>query len=43
MESSIMVCRLKTGEGHAVPLTSDGYLDNRFDRIVSYAEVGCAN
>jgi predicted transglutaminase-like cysteine proteinase len=41
VESSIMVWRLKTGEGHAVLLTSDGYLDNRFDRVVSYAEVGC--
>jgi hypothetical protein len=37
-----MACRLKTDEGHAFLMLTDGrVLDNRYDRVIRYAEVGC--
>jgi len=38
-----MTCELKTGEGHAFVLSSEGVLDNRFDRVMNYGEVDCAD
>lgn len=42
ISSTMVVCRLKTGEGHAFLLTDEGALDNRFNRVVPLSEVGCA-
>jgi hypothetical protein len=39
--STMMTCRLKDGQGHAFLVADAGVLDNRFDRFISYAEVGC--
>jgi len=41
ISSSILTCRLTKGEGHAFLFTAEGVLDNRFDRLVQYSEVGC--
>jgi hypothetical protein len=37
-----MMCRLKTGEGHAfVQVEGQRFLDNRSDRPILYADLGC--
>jgi predicted transglutaminase-like cysteine proteinase len=42
IHATMFACNLKSGEGHAFLLMDDGrVLDNRFDEIVSYDEVGC--
>jgi hypothetical protein len=39
-----MACRLKTDEGHAFLMLTDGrVLDNRYDRVIRYAEVGASD
>lgn len=41
IDSTMMACRLKDGQGHAFLLTDEGVLDNRFDRIIRYSEIRC--
>ena len=41
IESTILLCRLRDGEAHAVLLTAASILDNRFDEVVGYGEVSC--
>jgi predicted transglutaminase-like cysteine proteinase len=41
ISSSVLTCRLTSGEGHAFPITEEGGLDNRFDWPVPYDVVGC--
>lgn len=42
IHSTMFACYLKTGEGHAFLLLDDGrVLDNRFDELVGFNEVGC--
>ena len=42
IHSTMFACDLKSGEGHAFLLLDAGrVLDNRFDEVVRYAEVGC--
>jgi predicted transglutaminase-like cysteine proteinase len=43
VHSTMFACNLKSGEGHAFLLLDDGrVLDNRFDDVVPYSEVGCS-
>lgn len=42
IKSTMMVCKLDSGEGHAFLLTDGGALDNRFNQVVPLREVGCA-
>jgi predicted transglutaminase-like cysteine proteinase len=38
----MFMCNLKAGEGHAFLLLDDGrVLDNRFDEVTPWQEVGC--
>lgn len=39
--ASVTVCALQDGEGHAFLVTDPRVLDNRFDRVISLAKVGC--
>jgi predicted transglutaminase-like cysteine proteinase len=41
ISGALLTYHLTTGEGHAFLVTDAGVLDNRFDQVVSYAEVGC--
>ncbi|QIO32311.1 transglutaminase-like cysteine peptidase [Bradyrhizobium sp. 1(2017)] len=42
IHATMWACNLKSGEGHAFLLLDDGRaLDNRFNEIVSWGEVGC--
>lgn len=41
IKSKMMMCRLASGEGHAFLLTDEGVLDNRYDRVIGFGEVGC--
>ena len=41
ISSRIMACTLRDGVGHAFVLTDAGVLDNRFDEVVRFGDVGC--
>jgi predicted transglutaminase-like cysteine proteinase len=41
VKSTLIACRLKTGEGHAFLVPGGQVLDNRFDNAVTLGEVGC--
>jgi hypothetical protein len=41
VKSTLMACRLKTGDGHAFLVAGGQVLDNRFDDVVNLGEVGC--
>lgn len=41
IESTVLSCRLKSGEGHAVLVTTEGVLDNRTDNPQHYHDIGC--
>jgi predicted transglutaminase-like cysteine proteinase len=43
VKSILMVCRLKTGEGHAFVVAGGQVLDNRFNDVVNLGEVGCGD
>lgn len=42
ISSTLITCRLLSGEGHAFLLTNEGALDNRFNSVIPLKEVGCA-
>jgi predicted transglutaminase-like cysteine proteinase len=41
VKSTLMACRLKTGEGHTFLVAGGQVLDNRNDWVVGYSDVGC--
>jgi predicted transglutaminase-like cysteine proteinase len=41
IRSTVMACRLTSGEGHAFLITKEGVLDNRFNQVVGLGDIGC--